>query len=267
MPEPEPKAPERLIAVAPSIAEVVFGLGLGDRVVGVGDYAQWPPEVFSKPRVGGLFDVRLERIVELQPDLAILLPGEEKLAAQMRELGVEVLTVQHETLADVEASMGVIAERMDVEAAGAELAASFRRDLEPNPLPASFPVLLTITREAGNLGEILAAGPDTFYDELLGRLGVANALAGTGLRYPQISAEQVVRRAPHAIIELQPKLLSGPGENRLLTDWRQLEGVPAVGSGCLRVVAGDHVLLPGPRATRLYEELRQALLSCAAFSG
>ena len=181
---PEPAAPERVIAVAPSLAEIVFALGQGDRVVGVGDYAQWPPEVLSKPRVGGLFDVRLEQIVELDPDLAILLPGEEKLAAQMRQLGVEVLTIEHETLADVEASMSTIARRLGVPEAGAELASAFRADLRPDPLPASFPVLLTITREAGDLGEVLAAGPDTFYDELLAKLGVSNALAGTELRYP-----------------------------------------------------------------------------------
>ena len=62
-------------------------------------------------------------------------------------------------------------------------------------------------------------------------------------------------------------MLSSFGEDRLLGDWRQLAGVPATHSGCLRVIAGDHVLLPGPRATRLYRELREALLSCPAFAG
>lgn len=266
-PEPGAGAPRRLIAVAPSVAEIVFDLGLGDRVVGVGDYAMWPPEVLSKPRIGGLFDVRLEKIVELQPDLAVLLPGEEQLAAQLRELGVEVLTVEHESLADVEASMLTIAERMEVEAAGRELVARFRRALEPRPLPAAVPVLIAVTREAGNLGEILVAGPGTFYDELLGLLGVDNAFAGSALSYPQVSAEGVLRHAPRAIVELQPQQLSLDGERRLLADWRELPRLPAVEQDCLRIVAGDHVLLPGPRVTRLYRELREALASCSAFAG
>lgn len=264
---PVAETPERIIVVAPSVAEIVFGLGLGDRVVGVGDYALWPPEVFSKPRIGGLFDVRLEKIVELEPDLAILLPGEEKLAAQMKQLGVEVLTVQHESLNDVEDSMFTIAERMGVLAAGAKMTARFRLDLEPQPLPAASTVLLTITRDAGNLGEILVAGPGTFYDELLDRLGVVNAFAGSELSYPQVSAEGVLRSTPHAIIELQPKLLSNMGERRLLSDWQELPRLPAVDRGCLRVVAGDYVLLPGPRVTLLYRDLREALASCSAFSG
>jgi iron complex transport system substrate-binding protein len=265
-PLPEPPAPERIITVAPSLTEVVFALGLGDRVVGVGNHAQWPPEVLSKPRVGGLFDVYLEQIVELDPDLAILLPSEERLQAQMQELGVEVMTVEHETLFDVETSMLQIAERMGVTERGVELAEGFRRDLEPDPLPANHPVLLSVTRDAGNLGEVLVAGPGTFYDELLIRLGVINALAGSDLPYPQISAEQVLRRAPHAIIELQPQMLSSVGEQRLLSDWQQFEELPAARSGCLRVVAGDHTLLPGPRVTRLYRELREALASCPAYA-
>ncbi len=258
--------PERVLAVAPSITEILFGLGLGDKVVAVGDYAAWPPEVFSKPRIGGLFDVRLEKIVELDPELVILLPGEEKFAAQMRELGVDVLVVQHESLDDVETSILTIAGRMDVDAAGIELAASFRDDLEPDPLPSAPPVMLTITRQAGNLGEVLVAGPNTFYDELLGKLGVVNAFGGTEISYPQVSAEGILQRRPHAIIELQPKTLSTIGESRLLGDWRQLPGLDAVKQDCLRVIAGDHVLLPGPRATLLYKELREALASCPVFS-
>jgi len=263
----QPRAlPERIIAVAPSVVEIVFELGLGDRVVGVGDYAQWPPDVFSKPRIGGLFDARLEKIVELDPDLAVLLPGEERLAAQMNELGVEILTIQHESLADVEAAMLKIAERMEMDEVGRERADAFLAALAPDPLPSSPTVLLTITRGGGGLGEILVAGPNTFYDELLERLGVINAFGSAELSYPQVSAEGVLRRAPHVIIELQPKRLSSTGEERLLSDWKQLAGLPAVTQKCLRVISGDHVLLPGPRAVQLYRELREAILSCPSYS-
>lgn len=258
--------PERIVAVAPSLVEVVFGLGLGDRVVGVGDYAKWPPEVSTRPRIGGLFDVRLEKIVELDPDLAVLLPGEEKLAAQMRQLGVEVLTVRHESLDDVEASMLTVARRLGVEDAGREMAAAFRSALEPRPLPDGGRVVLAITREAGNLGEVLVAGPGTFYHELLERMGVVNAFADAALSYPQVSAEGILRAAPDAVVELQPELMSSAARERLLADWRRLPGLPASGAGCLRVVAGDYVLLPGPRVTRLYRELREVLAGCGAGS-
>lgn len=264
---PSPWPPQRIVTVAPSLTEIVFALGLGDRVVGVGDYSEWPPEVFSKPRIGGLFDVRLEKIVELQPDLAILLPSEERLARQMRELGVEVLTVEHETLRDVEEAMLAVARRAGVSEAGEELAERFREQLAADPLAAAPTVLLTLTREEGELGNVLVAGPDTFYAELLDRLGVTNAFESAGISYPQVGAEEIVRRAPHAIVELQPDVLSRRAQRELLDDWRQLPGLPAATLGCLRVITGDHTLLPGPRAPRLYREIREALLSCPEIGG
>lgn len=260
--ETSPEPPERIITVAPSLTEIVFALGLGERVVGVGDYSEWPPEVLRKPRIGGLFDARLEKIVELEPDLAILLPSEERLAEQLRQLGVEVLTVEHESLADIEEAMLAVARRAGVEEAGEELAAAFRRELAPDPLAAAPTVLLTLTRERGSLGNVLVAGPGTFYAELLDRLGVVNAVAGASVSYPQAGAEEIVRRRPHAIIELQPDVLSRRAERLLLADWRELPGLPAATLDCLRVITGDHTLLPGPRAPRLYGELREALLSC-----
>jgi ABC-type hemin transport system substrate-binding protein len=53
------ETPQRIVAIAPSVTEMLFELGLGDRVVGVGDYTRWPPEATARPKLGGLFDSRL----------------------------------------------------------------------------------------------------------------------------------------------------------------------------------------------------------------
>jgi iron complex transport system substrate-binding protein len=74
--------PQRLLTLAPSAAEIAHALGLGERVVGVGDYVRWPPEWADKPRLGDLFNPQLERVAALRPDLAILLPSEEALASR-----------------------------------------------------------------------------------------------------------------------------------------------------------------------------------------
>src|SRR5689334_1303434 len=84
-PQPKgPEVPQRIVALAPNLSETLFALGLGDRVVGVGDFSTWPPEAADKPRLGGLFDANLERIVSLKPDLAVLLPSEKDLAAKLQ---------------------------------------------------------------------------------------------------------------------------------------------------------------------------------------
>lgn len=256
---PESSSAERIIALAPGITETLFELGLGDRVVGVGDYSTWPLEAAQKPKLGGLFDARLEAISALQPDLAVLLPSEENLRVQLERLGIEVLTVRSDTLADVETMIGSIAERCDVVERGELLWDQMRRGLAAAPVPGKPRVLLAVGREGGRMADVLVSGPGTHLDELLGRMGAVNAFADAPLDYPQVGLEEILQRQPEIVIDLQPS----PGTLGTLTlDWRDLRSQTELAPGCARVVAGDHVLVPGPRLPRLYQELREAILSC-----
>lgn len=256
---PEPSSAERIIALAPGITETLFELGLEDRVVGVGDYSSWPPEIARKPKLGGLFDARLEAITTLQPDLAILLPSEEKLRVQLERLGVEVLTVRSETLDEVESMIGTIAERCGVADRGRALQEQWREDLAPTAWVGSPKVLLSVGRDSGRMADVLVSGPGTHLDELLGLMGAVNVFADAPLDYPQVGLEEILQRRADVVIDLQPS----PGSYEdLMQDWRDLQAHSHLAPACARVVAGDHVLVPGPRLPRLYRELREAILSC-----
>jgi len=253
-------APRRIIAVAPSSAELLFALGLGDRVVGVGEYVAWPAETKRLPRIGGLLDPRLETVVALHPDLAVLLPSERELGERLTTLGVEVIVVPHETVADVIASARRLARRAGVPEAGERLARSLERELAPSPvLPGRRPrVLLVAERERGQLAQLLLAGPGTFLDELLGRLGADNAAADSPLAWPQVSLEEVIARRPDVILELHPRALSAAEVEGLRADWRGVPGLPRA-SLKVAVVGGDWALVPGPRLPILYREMRRAI--------
>ena len=123
------RIPQRIVALTPSLTETLFALGLGDRVVGVGDYTYWPDAAVRKPHLGGLFNPNLERIVSLRPDLAVLGPSERDLAAKLRPLKIDVLVVPNESLADVERSFYTIAVSCGVPEAGKRLAAEWRSGL------------------------------------------------------------------------------------------------------------------------------------------
>lgn len=261
--EPAPPAvnpPQRVIAIAPGVVEMLFELGLGDRVVGVGDYAKWPKQVAQKPQLGGLFNARLEAIAALRPDLAVLLPSEENLALDLEQMGVEVLTVRSDTIGDVEEMAILIAARCGVPEAGEVFLERWKRALAPTTTGKSIRVLLSVTREPGRLADVLVGGPGTFLDELLGRLGATNVMADVGLAYPQVGLEEIMVRDPEVIIELQ----AAPGDYEALRqDWSLLGADTPLADACVQVLAGDHVLIPGPRLLRLYDELWQALLTCA----
>jgi iron complex transport system substrate-binding protein len=251
--------PQRIVALAPNLTETLFALGLGDRVVGVGAFSTWPPEAAKKPRLGGLFDANLERIVSLKPDLAVLLPSEKDLADHLRPLGVDSIIVPNETLADVERSFTVVAQRCGVPEAGERLAAEWRAGLAPRPLAGKPRVLVSAGRAEGRLADLLVAGPDTFYQELLDRLGTVNVFADAPVRYPKVSLEEVVARKPDVIIELRYEAISPDVKRQLAADWNQLGDVPAVRGKRVHVISGDYTVIPGPRLPRLYAEMRAAL--------
>jgi iron complex transport system substrate-binding protein len=251
----------RIIALTPSLVETLFALGLGDRVVAVGDYTRWPEEAVRKPHVGGLFNPTLERIVSLRPDLAVLLPSEKDLGAKLQPLGADLLIVPDESLADVERSFHTIAERCGVPEAGNRFAAQWRAGLALPPLPGPpLKVMISVGRPAGRLGEIVVAGRGTYLDELLRRLGAVNVFADSPTLYPQISVEEIVARKPDVILELRADPQTPEQAAALVRDWRPLSEVPAVRNGAVEVIAGTHVLIPGPRIPQFHREMREALV-------
>ncbi len=255
--------PQRLISLAPSVTETLFALGLGDRVVGVGDYTFWPAEATKKPRIGGLIDPNLERITALRPDLAVLLPSEKDIGTKLAPLGVETLIVHNESLADIEASFRTIAIRCGVPAAGDKLARKWHKDLDPRPLISSSfapKVLMVVERQAGRLGELYVAGPGTYLDELLGRLGGLNVFADAPNLYPQASLEEIVARKPDLIFELRSDTPDEAARRALVADWQPLSTVPAVRDGRIRVIAGNFTLIPGPRLPQLYRSMAGAMV-------
>ncbi|HSS49421.1 MAG TPA: helical backbone metal receptor [Thermoanaerobaculia bacterium] len=259
-PQSSSKIPRRIIALTPSVTETLFALGLGDHVVGVGDYSRWPPEAARKPRLGALFNPNLERIVSLKPDLAVLIPSERGLGTKLKPLGIDVLVVPDESLADVEASFGIIARRCGVPASGHRLLGEWRAGLNLPPLPGPPPrVLISVGRRSGQLGEVTVAGPHTFLDELLRRLGGQNAFADAPTLYPQIGLEEIVARKPDFVLELRADPLSPAESAAIVADWQALPQVPAVRRAQVKVIAGDHVLIPGPRIPQFYREMREAL--------
>jgi len=255
------ETPQKIIALAPSAAEVLHVLGLSERVVGVGDYVKWPPELAAKKRLGGLFNPDFESIVALAPDLAVLLASEEALRSQLEAIGVEVLVIPSETLGDVELAVQTIAERCGVTEKGHEVLRQWRLDLRPDPLGESMRVALVVGREPRRLGDMVVAGPGTFFDQLLSRLGVGNAFYDAEALYPQVGLEEILRRRPDVVLEIQPLAVPKTREDALRRDWLELDSLTD-GVPCVEFVAGDHVLVPGPRLPQVLAQLREALQRC-----
>src|SRR5512137_2743450 len=105
-----PAEARRIVSLAPNITEMLFALGLGERVAGVTQYCDWPPEVATKTRVGGVINPSLEAIVALGADLVFATADGNRPAdvERLAALGVAVYTIDTRSIADVFASLATL---------------------------------------------------------------------------------------------------------------------------------------------------------------
>ncbi|MBM3289744.1 MAG: hypothetical protein FJY92_06295, partial [Candidatus Hydrogenedentes bacterium] len=165
-------APARhgVITFGPNITETVFALGKGDRIVGVSNFCDYPPEAKSKRRVGGYLDPDLETIAALAPEL-IILPGKmEKLAELAEQNHFTVLNAHMDDLATIHSSIRAIGAALrcapDADALCANIdadLAAVRDAVKGQPRPR---VLLINTRQSHDLNNIFTVGQGSFVAEL-----------------------------------------------------------------------------------------------------
>jgi iron complex transport system substrate-binding protein len=202
-------AAERIVSVIPSITEMLFAVGAGDRVVGVSDFCDWPPaEVETRARVGSYLTPNLETIASLRPDLVLAGKWENDRASEaLRALGIRVQRIPDPTtiegIAENVRRVGAVAGRREAADAVAdallEEVSFVRRDVarfrrRPRVyVEVHFPACWTV-------------GPRSFLHDLVEIVGGANVFEDLGKPYDQVSEEAVVARNPEVILSLESDL-------------------------------------------------------------
>ncbi len=247
----------RVISLTPSATEVMAALGATSMLVGVDEYSEYPPEVKQLPRVGSFLTPNLEVIIKLDPSLVIVDDIHASSAGALKDSGVATVECAMHSLPDVKSALGTVGARIGKSAEAKAVADSIDRAIEAAVArrPAKRPrVLAIIDREAGGLGNLVAAGTGSYVDELLALVGGANVLAGAGVRYPKLSMEEVLRAAPEVILDLSYAARGAKG----LEPWKSVD-VPAAKTGRVIVLAEPFLIAPSPRVGAALEVLAKAI--------
>ncbi len=257
---------ERIVSTAPSITETLYALGLGDRVVGVTRFCEFPPEVKHKPQIGGYYDPNFEAIVALRPDLVIMLEEQAEAVPAFAKLKLETLVILHKTIAGVIDSFRTIGRVCGRGPEGRQMAAEFERRLavvekKTKDLPRPR-VLGVLDRTFGNgkLADVYVVGDDSYLDTMIQLAGGQNAYQQRGIRYPTVSTEGLLSLNPDVIVDLVPKTgLEQLSRDKLVADWNQLHQVAAVRNRRVLVFDQTYACVPGPRFLQFVEALARAL--------
>jgi iron complex transport system substrate-binding protein len=246
---------QRVVALTPSATEVVAALGATELLVGVDEFSTYPPEVTALPKVGSFLHPNLEVIVKLSPTLVVVDDIHGQAAGALRDQGVPTIECAIHALPDVKKALREVGAKLGrtTEAAAAIAAIDKALDDAAAKRPARHPrVLAIIDREAGGLGNLVAAGPGSWVDELIAVVGGDNVLSASGVRYPKISLEEVLRGAPEVILDL-----SFAGKSKT-TEWRAVD-VPAVKAGRVYAMSDPYLVAPSPRVQEALDALARAL--------
>lgn len=204
------KLPERIISIAPSQTEILFSLGLEEKIVAVSDYCDYPVEALEKEKVGSSWGTNTERIIELEPDV-VFVYGEGDLAAeeQLVAAGITIVKYMPETIGEILETIQSIGKITGTDGKALELIAEMesRRDaiIEKVKNQPSKRVFYQIWDEP-----LMTAGPGSFIDELIQLAGGENIAADVVGSYPQYSVEALVEKDPEIY------LLPGYAENTMI---------------------------------------------------
>jgi iron complex transport system substrate-binding protein len=256
--------PQRIVSLVPATTEMLFAMGAGDRLAGVGSYDRFPPEVERLPRVGGLLDPDIERVLSLRPDLVVVYDTQAELKQQLERAGIPMFRYSHRDLRDITETIRALGARVGAEAAAGGVADGIEAQLEAirqrvsgRPRPRS---LLVFSRERGTLRRITASGGYGFLHDLLELAGGTNVLADLPRQAVDVSTELILARGPEIVIELHYGTSLRPeefGRERLV--WNALASVPAVNTDRVHLLGGDEFVVPGPRIVLAAEQLSRTL--------
>jgi len=251
------KVPQRIISLAPSNTEILFALGLEDKLVGVTEFCNYPEAAKAKPKIGGFTTVDTERVVALEPDviLAANIHGRTVIPA-LEEVGLTVLALAPKTLDGVLANISLVGEITGQSREATRLVTSLEKrikaitDKTQALTEAERPRVLYLTWH----DPLWTAGSGTLEDELINIAGGKN-VAHDLTRHKTIDLETVIHRNPQVII-----VITGHGEARDLPFYYvknepRLGATEAVMAGRVYQIDADIFVRPTPRMVDGLEQL------------
>lgn len=252
--------PQRIVSLAPSATEILFDLGLGDKVVGVDSYSDYPDAAKKVEKVGGFSDTDIEKVVSLRPDLVVAADiHKARVAPALRKAGLTVIGLDATSLEGVMADVRLMGKATGTTDAAEKLAGDLEKRMQAvakkmSPLPDSQrPRVLVLVWQ----DPIWTAGGDTLQNDLVVKAGGVN-IASSKTGQVEIPLETVVAADPQVIMAF-----AGVGMGDTI-DWAKTEprlaNIAARKSNPPRVYpAADPYLRPAPRVVDALEELAKLL--------
>jgi iron complex transport system substrate-binding protein/vitamin B12 transport system substrate-binding protein len=244
----------RVVTLAPSLTELVYAAGGGDRLVGTVTSSDYPPSARRLPRVGDGINIGLERLLSLKPDLVLAWQASGATRALAPTLGTLRIPLQYlapdslDGIArDVARLGGLLGTAVQADAAAAALARRIAALRAHYAGRRTVSVLIEIGSDP-----LYTIGRDALLNDVLHTCGGVNIYARSTLAAPQVDAENVLIAKPDAIITAAAA--GGRRRQERQAYWAALR-LPAARAGHVYAIDPDALFRPGPRLVQATEDL------------
>ncbi|PCI74469.1 MAG: cobalamin-binding protein [SAR86 cluster bacterium] len=253
------KHAERIISLAPSLTELLYAAGAGDKLVGVVEYSDYPDAAKALPIIGRYDMLDMEKILQLQPDLVVAWQTGNPRASvnRLRELGLTVYIAEPKRLESIPSHLGRLATLAGTETVAALVIDEFETKLATLSENYRTKTPVRTFYQVWNR-PLISAGGNELINDIIELCGGVNIFADIELVAPKVSTESVLTRNPQAIVA------SGMDIERpeWLDEWLKWEQLSAVSTSSLFFVPPELLQRHTPRAligaTRMCEQLDQA---------
>ena len=240
---------QRIVSLSPNLTEIIFALGLGDRVVGVSSDSDWPIEAKQKPKMGTFWQPNTEAVIAAKPDLVVCesFLQHKEIAETLKRAGLRVASLRAESIKELYSVILSIGQGAGCSDKAEPLAAKIKSDIDQIRAKVSpakkLKVLWAVQTEP-----MRVVGVKTFVNEIIDLAGGQNVISPTGDQYPSIGTEAILTSGAEVIIQ------SAMGTEDIAKQqeaaekfWNRFANLPAVKDKKVYVIEADTVLRLGPR--------------------
>lgn len=196
--------PNRIISLSPNVTEILFAMGLGDKIVGVTNFCDYPEEVKKKPKIGGMSNPSLEAVVSSKPDIVVMTTdgNPKEFEERLRSLKIRTYVFKARRLSELPLGIRELGLALDVkdkaEILAKEIEGTMNKVVHSSLIThhssLKKKVLFIIWPEP-----LIVAGPGTLIDDVITLLGAENIAAKAKTSYPKYSIEEIIRQSPDVI--------------------------------------------------------------------
>jgi len=256
-----PSNPQRIVSLAPSNTEILFALGLGDQVVGVTDFCDYPAEAKSKEKVGGVTP-NVEQIVALNPDLVVTISGDPfpaELINRLEELKIATLVLSPKDLDSVYHDIELVGQVTGKQAEAKKLVDDMKARAQAVAKKcenvATRPMIF-YELDATDPAKPFTVGPGSWHDTFIQIAGGTNVAAKAASPWVQFSMEELVKANPDLIVLGDANWGVTADAVRAREGWGNLK---AVQSGAIYPIDDNLISRPGPRVVGGLEALAKII--------